>query len=359
MDVEADAVTEAVAEVFAVAGLGDDGGGDRVGLGAGHAGLDAFLGHGLGGEDGVVDALEPVVGLAEEEGAGEVGAVAVDDDAHVDDDAGALAKRDVARVGVGGGAPVAAGDDRAEGEVVGAVLHHVALDLPGELAFGHAGLDAGDGVRHALVAEADGAGEGVELAGVLDDAERLDGAGRGDEAGSGGLEEGVDGGGPLLVGGDGEVRGLEADRQAAGVLEDVGRDAGRGAGHLHQLELGGLEGDLLPVTGVGGEAGAVSADEDDAGGAGEAGDPAAVAGRGDEDGVELQLLEACADAVDAGRGHAWLVSAVTPAAPPRRGYTTGRARRGSCGSRSRRPGPRRRGRGRSGGASSRGGRARW
>ena len=77
MDLDADAVPEAVREVVAVAGLGQHGRRDVVRLPAGHAGLDPFFGHRLRRQYGVVDAPELRVGLAGRDRPRQVRAVAV------------------------------------------------------------------------------------------------------------------------------------------------------------------------------------------------------------------------------------------------------------------------------------------
>ena len=63
VDVEADAVAQPVPELLAVAGLRDHRGGDLVCQLAGHAGLDALLGHLLRREHDVVDRAELHIGV--------------------------------------------------------------------------------------------------------------------------------------------------------------------------------------------------------------------------------------------------------------------------------------------------------
>ena len=99
-----------------------------------------------GGEAGELRLGDERVGLGELRGqlAGRerpraVGAVAVDDAAHVDRDERPLRDHGVARAGVRPRAVLARGDDRPEGEALGAVVAERALDPPG-----HVGLGAPD-----------------------------------------------------------------------------------------------------------------------------------------------------------------------------------------------------------------------
>src|SRR5919109_2573549 len=135
-----------MAEVLAVAGLGDDVVGEHVGFFAAHAGADELFGGALSGEYDVVDFVEFRIGLADGDRAGEVGAVAVYDDAHIDDDGVSVLNRVVARLGVGHGAVGAGGYDRWERKAFGAEAAGLRLDLERDAAFRPAGLDAlGDG----------------------------------------------------------------------------------------------------------------------------------------------------------------------------------------------------------------------
>ena len=139
--VHADAVAEAVGEVFvvgAVAGVGDDFAGGVVDGVAGCSGLACGEGGGLGLVDDVEDLLLLVGGFAEDEGARDVGLVAFDGAAVVEEDDLAFLddlglERAVGQRGVladlAGGKAGEAGADVSGGDELG------------DLAVGHAGLE--------------------------------------------------------------------------------------------------------------------------------------------------------------------------------------------------------------------------
>src|SRR3990172_7102745 len=168
VDQQPDAVAEAVAEVLAVARLGDDVVRQHVSLLAAHAGADKLLRRELRRQDDVVYLAEAGVLAAHSDRAGEVGAVAVHPYPHIDDDWLAGLYRAVAGLGVGHRPPGAGGGDRLEGEAVGAVLAGVAFDLPGDLELRPAGLDPPGHVLERLVAQVDGALKGGHLRRLLD-----------------------------------------------------------------------------------------------------------------------------------------------------------------------------------------------
>ena len=93
-------------------------------------------------------------------------------------------------------------------------------------------------------------------------------------------------------------------------MEQVCGDAGGGSSDFYQFELWALATDLFPVAGVGGEACVVARDEQDASGACEPGDPAAVAGGGDEERIDLEFFQARAQLVEPGIAHACWPSAI-------------------------------------------------
>ena len=86
VDLEADAVAEAVAELVAVAAVADDRPRDLVGGGSRHAGADRLQRLALGVADELVDLARLALDLADGERPRAIRAVAVDLRAHVEDD---------------------------------------------------------------------------------------------------------------------------------------------------------------------------------------------------------------------------------------------------------------------------------
>ena len=80
----------------------------------------------------------------------------------------------VTRLGVRHRAPGAGGDNRREGEALGAVLAGVLLDLPGDLLLGPARLHHRRDVLEGGVPQRDGAAEGLDLFRLLDHAHGFD-----------------------------------------------------------------------------------------------------------------------------------------------------------------------------------------
>ena len=114
VDLEADAVAEAVAEALAVPGGLDDLAGDLVERLAPDPRPDRVQRGLLGLADDLVDLARRLARVADGEGAGAVGAVAVELRPHVEDDQLAAADLVLARLGVRQGAVGPGGDDRRE-----------------------------------------------------------------------------------------------------------------------------------------------------------------------------------------------------------------------------------------------------
>ena len=122
----------------------------------------------------VVELAQAALRLAREERARAVGAVPVDDAAGVDDDERPLGDRLVTELRVRPRAVLAERDDRVERRAVGPGLVPSLLEPPGELRLRAPDERlAGELVVHA-VGDRSGASQRLELAGVLDGAERLD-----------------------------------------------------------------------------------------------------------------------------------------------------------------------------------------
>src|SRR5215207_3659299 len=109
VDVETETVSDTVEELRSVARLGDDRPRHLVEALAGNAGFDGFQRRLVGAEDDVVDAAELVGRFADEDGAGDVGLVAVEGSTPVEDDDVALLDDAVAGVVVRRGAVGTAG----------------------------------------------------------------------------------------------------------------------------------------------------------------------------------------------------------------------------------------------------------
>src|SRR4051812_13538183 len=145
VDLQADAVAETVCEVLAVPRLRDHlpRRGVHIGhLGAGHDGTDPGR---LGGVHEFVDLSLPVRGLAEDEGAGHVGVVAVDGRAEVHLDEVAALELGVRRLVVRDRRVRAGGDDGGEAGLGRAVLQHPVLQVTGDFQLGTAGPQAPGG----------------------------------------------------------------------------------------------------------------------------------------------------------------------------------------------------------------------
>ena len=291
-----ESVAESVAEVLAVAGLTDHGVGQHVRLLAGHPLFDEFGRGLLGGENDVVDLLELVVRLAQEDRAREVGDVAIERDAHIDDDALAALEGAVAREAVRHRCPRPAADDRREGDAVAAVLADVLLDLPGHLLFRPARLDPLRNVLEGSVADVDRGLDRGQLLRLLDHAQPLDHVRCRDQLRPLCLRQVLDGLPQRTMALIGDVRGFKRDAFAAQPLQHIRQPLLHAADGLVDAVFHRLLGGLLPVAEVGGEHGVIVSDQQVGGRAGEAGEVAAVdrAGRlrtDDEERVELVLVQ--------------------------------------------------------------------
>ena len=174
VDLGADAVAEAVAEVLAVAGGGDDLARDGVDLAPAGAGAHRGQRGLLSAEHQLVDLAVARVELAGRVGARAVRGVAVELGAPVDRDQRAGRDRDVARDGVRQRAVLAGGDDRRERRGLGAGLAHRDLEVERDVALGAADQAAAQDLGQRGVGELRRGADLVELAGVLDRAQLLD-----------------------------------------------------------------------------------------------------------------------------------------------------------------------------------------
>ncbi len=168
MDLNAQGVAEAVAEVFAIARVGDDLGPGLVDLFAGDPGVGGGNARQLGAQNGVVYQLHFLGGLAHRHGAGHVGAVAVDHAAKIHGDELAALDDGGAGDGVGFGTVGTAGHDGVEGVALGAFPGHDVGEPGGHLALCQAGLDKVQNFQQRLVGDPLGLPHGGKLACVLD-----------------------------------------------------------------------------------------------------------------------------------------------------------------------------------------------
>jgi hypothetical protein len=215
--VHADAVTEAVGEVLVV-GAESCGGDDVASGGVDGLALDSGACGGEGGGLGPVDDVEDLAGLvkfreggvAEDEGAGDVGLVAFDGAAVVDEDDLALTDGLGLQGAVRKGGVFADLAARVAGDAAAGVGE---VDEPGELAVGHAGL-------------------GGFVTGFVD--------GEGDVVGE--LHEGQLGGSFDGAAAEGDRRGASGGEGRAGVGDTVGEDE---LGALFDAEAAGAEAGFL------------------------------------------------------------------------------------------------------------------
>ena len=162
VDIKAEGVAEAVAEVLAVAGLGDDVARGGVDLIAGDAGAGGGDTGKLRFEDDVVDVLHFVGSVADGDGSGHVGAVAMLEAAEVHGHEVALVDDLVAGDAMRHTGLFAGDDDGVEGVALAAVEQHAVHQLRRDLTLGHAGLDDAQHFRQRLFAD------GLRLAQIAD-----------------------------------------------------------------------------------------------------------------------------------------------------------------------------------------------
>ena len=173
VDLEADAVAEAVAERARVRRL-DDVARDLVDVAAAHARVHRVDRGELRLQDRVVDRLLLVAHMAERHGARHVGMVALEHRARVHRDEVALLDDRIARDAVALGAVAAGDDDRVERIAVRAELAHVELDLQRDLALGHALADIRQDVLKGRVGDRLRVADLADLLLALHDALRAD-----------------------------------------------------------------------------------------------------------------------------------------------------------------------------------------
>ena len=175
MDFQTQAVAVAVAEVFAVAGVGNDLPGGTIDLLAGNAGLRGGDGGQLRLENGIVHVLHLVGGVAHGHGAGHVGAVAHIGRAKVHGDKVALLNDPFPGDAVGQAGIGAGYHNGVKGQTGAAVLVHAVDQLRLKLQLGHAGLDAGDDLGKGSVGDGLRLAHQLQLPVLLGGAEGVDG----------------------------------------------------------------------------------------------------------------------------------------------------------------------------------------
>ena len=182
MDLQPDAVAEAVAEVLALPGRLDQVACDRVDLFAVRPRPDRGERLFLGGEDELVDLPrargDPLSGRVR---ARAVRAVALVQRAPVDRDQHVLTDLACARRGVRQGAVRAGGDDRGKARALGAEAAHAQLQLDRDVALGATDETGFERFPQGLVGQPGRGADAVDLTGVLDRPQPLDRAGAGNE----------------------------------------------------------------------------------------------------------------------------------------------------------------------------------
>ncbi|CAI8005654.1 hypothetical protein GBAR_LOCUS4345, partial [Geodia barretti] len=168
VDRQAHAVPKAVAKVVTVPGVGYDVSGQLVRLLPVHADLHVLDRRKLRVKNDVVNLVEHLVRLAHNHSAGNVGAVAADLGAHVDDD-GFTALDDVVSWHVVGHGPIGSGGhDGVEADTIGSGVPHGHLHPPRHFPLGHAFCDSGAYLFHRQVRGVDGPLQQYQLIGILE-----------------------------------------------------------------------------------------------------------------------------------------------------------------------------------------------
>jgi hypothetical protein len=283
VDIAAKTVTEAVAEVVAVAGFGDDVAGGFVDFFAVDAGFDGGDAGELSVEDHFVDFAHFCGDVAEEEAAGEVGAVAAEAGAPVEEHGHVGGELGVGGAVVGEGAVGTEADDGVEGGVEGAAFAHFVAEEAGDFVFGDAGLEGGFDGEEGAFGDADGLFHDGDFVVVLDVA-------RGDaEVGDGfkldldaGFFEKVEELGLAFKGHGFGLNGEGFDFEPFDLLGDLVVD---GFFAHDGAEPGGFALDLLIIARVAEEEGFVGGEEEVGVVAFEAGEPGDVGETGEEEGV--------------------------------------------------------------------------
>src|SRR5262245_177502 len=168
VDLETDAVAAGVAEGVAEAGLADHLAAGSVDGRAADPGAERLQPGRQGPPDHLVDLPLALGGRPEHHGPGHVRAVAVHPRAEVQLDQIAGAQRPLARAVVRLGRLLAEGDDRVEGERLGAAAAHPDLQVDGDLELGHAGAQRAEQLVEGLAAEPGRLGDAGDLGLVLD-----------------------------------------------------------------------------------------------------------------------------------------------------------------------------------------------
>ena len=168
MDLQPHPVPEPVAELLAVAAVGDRLAGHGVDLACARAGVHGLERALLRGEHERVDLGGAAVERPGGKGPRAVRAVALDDAPEVDDHQRVGRNDLVARARVRKGAVGAAGDDDREGDALGASLDHVALELERDPALGPPRQSALGECAQRLVDDRGRAGDALDLALLLD-----------------------------------------------------------------------------------------------------------------------------------------------------------------------------------------------
>ncbi|CDN44894.1 hypothetical protein BN871_FX_00080 [Paenibacillus sp. P22] len=181
MHFHAEAMSKAVAELVAVAMLGDDVAGQRVGLDAGHSRADVRQGVQLGFQHDLVNFAVLGRRLAYGDRAGQVRAVAVVQGAEVElheffaaDDASARDSMRERRA-------LAGGDDRVEAGRCRAAASHEDFHFKRDIGFLHAGLDQPFDIIEGRIGQIRRFLHDRQLRGVLDGPQAFDDAGCGHE----------------------------------------------------------------------------------------------------------------------------------------------------------------------------------
>src|SRR5580704_12105730 len=206
VDIEADAVPRAVLETLGPARRGDDLAADVVDLLGADAGADGLGAGGLRLADDGEDAGQLAIRFRiDAEGAGHVGAVALEGGAEVDHDG--VAPVDGARTGVvvGLGRVLARRDDRLEGGALCAAAAHGGVQLEGEVLLADALAHERQHLEEGGVGDGGGSLHPGDLGGVLSLPEGLDRVRGGDEP------VGIEQLGPNALCAPRHVVGLEAD----------------------------------------------------------------------------------------------------------------------------------------------------
>ncbi len=288
MDLHPHAVTEAVAEIGAVARTDDDGPGGavhRLPCGTGFGGDDA---RGLGGQHRLIDPPHLLSGVTHRHGTGHVGAVAVIDAAEVHSDEFPIPDGLLGGDAVGQAAVGAGDHDGVEGHVLRSVVEHQILEPGGDLLLRDAGTDLLQDAFQGLLGDALGGDEGLNLLAVLYPAQLQQQLRGGHQLAGQSLSVG-------LIVPDGHIGVLKAHPAEALGLHDLPQQDGVSPAGPDLLDLGVLDiaGSGLRIAGVGEIVGFPACYQSGAVGAGgvEAGGVEAVGLTGQQHGVQSEVIQ--------------------------------------------------------------------